>query len=346
MRVLKFFICLLLVNSSYSQILNVPEITQEQNQWCWAGASKCILDYYCYPVEQCEIAEYARQVIDWYDFGNTNCCVNPNLGCNYWNYAWGYPGSLQDILIHFGNIQNEPVWSYLSQAEISDELSAGRPFVIRWGWPSGGGHFLVGHGIDGNYLHYMDPWFGEGLHISTYNWVVYDGNHTWTHTIALTTNPPPFTITATAGNNGTINPSGAVTVNYGGSQTFIATPNNCYEIDEWKLNDNVVQIGGNSFTISNVQENTTIGVTFKPLAEINENIVQKIQIYPNPTNDEIFIKSELQIRKVEIYSITGALLISEKNFNEKISLSALPKGIYMVNIYTDNDTIVQKIVKE
>jgi len=185
MRYLKCIIIVFLINNAYSQVLNVPEITQEQNQWCWAGVSKCILDYYSYPVEQCEIAEYARQVITWHNFGSTDCCANPNLGCNYWNYNWGYPGSIQDILVHFGDIQNYGDW-YLTKPEITSEISAGRPFVIRWGWYSGGGHFVVGHGIVGDNVYYMDPWFGEGLHVATYEWVYDDGNHQWTSTNVLT----------------------------------------------------------------------------------------------------------------------------------------------------------------
>ena len=77
-----------------------------------------------------------------------------------------------------------------------------------------------------------------------------------------------------------------------------------------------------------------------------ENEMEKILIYPNPANNEFFIKSELLIKKVEIYSMIGALLLSENNFNEKISVSTLAKGIYMVKIYTDNNTVIQKIVKE
>jgi len=72
----------------------------------------------------------------------------------------------------------------------------------------------------------------------------------------------------------------------------------------------------------------------------------KISIYPNPTNDELFIISELPIRKVEIYSSTGAMLLFENNFNEKISISTLPQGVYVVKIYTENGLIVSKVVKE
>lgn len=172
-----------------AQVLAVPEIIQEQNQWCWSGVSKCILDYYGYPQQQCDIAEYARTVITWTSFGTQNCCSNPNAGCNYWNYNWGSAGSIQDILVHFGNIQNYGIGGTISPSQIATESAANRPFVVRWGWNTGGGHFVVGHGVAGNDVYYMNPWFGEGLHISTFSWLVNDGNHTWTHTNVLTSVP-------------------------------------------------------------------------------------------------------------------------------------------------------------
>ena len=155
-----------------------------------------------------------------------------------------------------------------------------------------------------------------------------------------------YTITATAGANGSIDPSGAITVNHDDSKTFTAMPDNNYEVDQWKLNGSDVQTGGNTYTISNIQDNATVSVTFKPVVGIDENIDQKIQIYPNPTNDEIFVKTDLQIEKVEVYSIIGSLLISENNFKEKISVSALPTGIYFLKIHTDKGLVVKKVVKE
>ncbi|MFZ4399766.1 MAG: T9SS type A sorting domain-containing protein [Bacteroidales bacterium] len=172
-----------------AQVLNVPQIFQEQNQWCWAGVSKSVLDYYGHPNEQCTIAEYARSVITWYNFGNVDCCIDPNQGCNYWNYNYGYSGSIQDILVHFGNVQNYGNANPLSLSEIQTEITAARPFIVRWAWTSGGGHFVVGQGIVDSSIYYMNPWYGEGFHISTYNWLKNDGNHSWTHTNVLITSP-------------------------------------------------------------------------------------------------------------------------------------------------------------
>ena len=63
-------------------------------------------------------------------------------------------------------------------------------------------------------------------------------------------------------------------------------------------------------------------------------------------NGNLIIKSELPVKKVEIYALTGVLALSENNFNGAISVSALPKGIYIAKIYTDSGTAVKKVVRK
>ncbi len=188
--ILGMLLLFFLSSSVKAEVLNVVETTQEMDQWCWAGVSYCVLDYYNSTTPQCEIADYTRQVVTWHNFGTEDCCDNANAGCNYWNYNWGYDGSIQDILVHFGDISNYGTASVLSQQACETEIAGGKPFIPRWGWDSGGGHFIVGHGIetDGTF-YYMDPWYGEGLKISTHSWVSRGGGHTWTHTNVMTTSP-------------------------------------------------------------------------------------------------------------------------------------------------------------
>ena len=80
-------------------------------------------------------------------------------------------------------------------------------------------------------------------------------------------NPSSYTITASADANGTINPSGAVSVNAGNSQMFTFTPDSAsYEVNEVILNG--LPIGAlNSYTFNNVRGNHSISVTFVESAE-------------------------------------------------------------------------------
>ncbi|HQW13135.1 MAG TPA: T9SS type A sorting domain-containing protein [Saprospiraceae bacterium] len=180
---------------SNAQVLNVTNAEQQYDQWCWAGCSKTILDYYGFnTVQQCDIAEFVRTTATFHDFGDVACCISARQGCNYWNYNWGYAGSIQDILIHFGNLQNSGLGRALTLAEVSTEIQKNKLFVIRWGWSTGGGHFVVGHGVNGNNIYYMNPWFGEGLHIGTYDYMVSGkdspgaATHTWTSTNKIKSN--------------------------------------------------------------------------------------------------------------------------------------------------------------
>lgn len=182
-------IALCLPLASQAEFLLVPETYQEQTEWCWAGTSSAILSYYQKPMAQCEIANYTRtQAVSWHDFGTENCCTNPKGKCNYWNYNYGYPGSIQEILRSKG-IENRGTARALSLQEVRTELAAKRPFVIRWGWKTSGGHFIVGQGLVDSTMYYMNPWPGEGYKIALYSWVLDNADHTWTHTNILSTDP-------------------------------------------------------------------------------------------------------------------------------------------------------------
>ena len=84
---------------------------------------------------------------------------------------------------------------------------------------------------------------------------------------------------------------------------------------------------------------------------INEIKNAAFSIFPNPVKDEIFIKSDLQVKKVEICDISGRIVETQnaaslQNGLQKIAVSALSQGIYIVRIYTDSGLIVSKVMKE
>jgi hypothetical protein len=177
-------ICKLVVTGTLNaQVLNVPLTPQQQDQWCWAASSTAIVNYFGVSVTQCEVAEYTRSVATWHDFGTVDCCQKPSGACNYWNYNWGYPGSIQDILLHWG-IDSYTIGKNLDLTSVKAEIAAGRPFVIRWAI-SNGGHFVVAHGVKDSTVYYMDPWFGEGLKITSYSNILNNSSHSWTHTNTL-----------------------------------------------------------------------------------------------------------------------------------------------------------------
>ena len=99
--------------------------------------------------------------------------------------------------------------------------------------------------------------------------VTMDAAKSVTATFALKT----YTITASAGNGGSISPSGIVTVNYGGSRSFTITPNANYTVD------NVVVDGSNagavtSYNFADVTGNHTISVSFTAIQQNSLNVTK------------------------------------------------------------------------
>ncbi|MCY9697238.1 glycoside hydrolase domain-containing protein [Paenibacillus alginolyticus] len=79
------------------------------------------------------------------------------------------------------------------------------------------------------------------------------------------------TITASAGENGTISPNGAVVVNDGADQTFTFHPSNGYEIDKVRLDGTAVTVTGSVYTVANITADHMINVTFKRKVSGGEN---------------------------------------------------------------------------
>jgi len=83
------------------------------------------------------------------------------------------------------------------------------------------------------------------------------------HTIAATFSALQFTITATAGANGTITPAGVQTVNYGSTPTFTVAANPGYEIDYVLVDGQNVALTNGAYTFAAVTANHEIFAAFK-----------------------------------------------------------------------------------
>ena len=80
--------------------------------------------------------------------------------------------------------------------------------------------------------------------------------------VATQDDPMLCTVTASAGTNGSISPSGPQTVVMGNSVAFTAAPATDYLVQQWLVNGKVAQTGGASYTLQNVTNTNTVVVRF------------------------------------------------------------------------------------
>ena len=190
------------------------------------------------------------------------------------------------------------------------------------------GVFIKKFGSDINFKaipdpeYYVDSWFVDGNEVQTEA----AGRKSFTltdiiadHTVTVTFKSIVYecTITAQAGANGTIDPNGVFTLIRQSSteilsQEFTAIPDPNYQVDSWSLDGVVVQVGGTSFSIFDINDDHTVTVSFKPLtytltatAGINGTIEPTGSITVPVGSDQLFLATPEPGYQVQTWFVDG-----------------------------------------
>ncbi len=79
---------------------------------------------------------------------------------------------------------------------------------------------------------------------------------------------------------------------------------------------------------------------------IVENKVKNLKIYPNPSSDTIFIRSQNEeVSKIEIYDILGKSLFVKMGAIKEVNITTLPVGLYFINVTSNKGKSVLKLLK-
>lgn len=85
--------------------------------------------------------------------------------------------------------------------------------------------------------------------------------------------------------------------------------------------------------------NTLITDIIKP-----NNKKNYLSIFPNPSDGRFTITSKEEIKTVEIYNLTGALVKTITNYFSNINLTNQAKGMYFIKLITENSTTTKRII--
>lgn len=97
--------------------------------------------------------------------------------------------------------------------------------------------------------------------------------------------------------------------------------------------------------------------SFTPFSTANCSILntqepilsQNISVFPNPTNEQFEVRNTLETPiSVSVYTILGKQVQTKENTqlkNQTVSLSNLNSGVYLVEIKSDTQRIIKKLIK-
>ena len=85
---------------------------------------------------------------------------------------------------------------------------------------------------------------------------------------------------------------------------------------------------------------------FVPLS-VGEQVTQTVSLYPNPSDESVFVASEADLQAIKLYDIAGRLVrhITICGTTTELDVKDLDGGIYFIQaIYSDGNTTTQKLV--
>ncbi|WP_051230611.1 leucine-rich repeat domain-containing protein [Epilithonimonas caeni] len=102
-----------------------------------------------------------------------------------------------------------------------------------------------------------------------------------------------------------------------------------------------------SYVQSLVSTNITVTSDCSLLQTENISKTKKISVFPNPVKDILNLETSEKIKKVEILDLSGRLMKANlKVENNKISVSDIVRGYYILKVYTEHSVIDSKFIKE
>ena len=145
---------------------------------------------------------------------------------------------------------------------------------------------------------------------------------------------------------------------YGGNlreNTMIALPydNNFYVVGQTisttgLTTTNCYQSNLETYDIDNGTPQNIFIAHFEPTPlSVQDFDQQSISIYPNPFQEFVFLENfnQSKISDVSIYDVKGQKVFSEKQNFQKLDLSNLSDGFYLMKIITDSEIFMEKLLK-
>lgn len=170
----------------------VPVYVQEQTNWCWAACSAML--YWAYAPgtqSQCTLVGVARDKENGNIFGGcgslSNSTASPCTSPATFNSPqsiYGCDGSIESILDNY-SIPSTGYGYAFSASQVATATAAKKHMVARWGWNSGGGHFVVINRYKDGNVYFNNPLSSSAYIWSYANFSTSYGSATWTHTLRM-----------------------------------------------------------------------------------------------------------------------------------------------------------------
>ncbi|OEJ98913.1 beta-glucanase [Flavivirga aquatica] len=69
-----------------------------------------------------------------------------------------------------------------------------------------------------------------------------------------------------------------------------------------------------------------------------------IRVYPNPTNDKVYVTTKVLLSSLALYDVFGKLILRKVKDTISIDLGSVNSGVYFLEVYSNNEKVVKKVI--
>ena len=105
--------------------------------------------------------------------------------------------------------------------------------------------------------------------------------------------------------------------------------------------------GGNLLNGQKIYSNYSQAIDYS--TGIEDIVDEEMRIYPNPVKDLLHLDNLKQVKRINLYNLTGKTILykNNPNSNEILDLSHLNQGIYIIIFdFVDGNQLTRKIIKQ
>jgi len=79
-----------------------------------------------------------------------------------------------------------------------------------------------------------------------------------------------------------------------------------------------------------------------------DQVIDKLQLFPNPVGDLLYLKSRVPIEKVAIYNILGQMIFNKdlNVMNTQLDISHFASGQYLIKATVNGQSDIYKFIKQ
>ena len=79
----------------------------------------------------------------------------------------------------------------------------------------------------------------------------------------------------------------------------------------------------------------------------NESAPSRVEVYPNPTDGDITIKTPVTCQEIQIFDVLGRKLVDKatQGYIQQVSIGSFPPGVYFLKLFTDSGNKLIKLEK-